>query len=130
MAKRLLSILLMFLYLIPSIGVSGSVHYCGGEIAAVVIIPTDEHPCACGPAEPMDDGCCQDKAFSFKIKDNHKSADAKVLIAAISDFVIAKNNYSIRNVATPILEKKPIFRIKEKEPPDKKLFVLHESYLI
>lgn len=130
MAKRLLSILLLLLYLIPSIGVSGSFHYCGGELASVVIIPTDEHPCACGPDEPMDEGCCSDEAFSFKIKDNHKNADAKILINDISDFAFTQTTYSIVDVDAPLSDKKEQFRIKEKEPPDKKLFILYESYLI
>lgn len=130
MAKRLLSLLLFFMYLIPSIGVSGSVHYCGGEVAAVVIIPTDEHPCACGPNEPMDGGCCQDEAFSFKIKDNHKSADAKVLVKGFDDVAFIQKVFSVTKFDAPLSDKKVAWRIKGKEPPDKKLFVLFESYLI
>ncbi len=130
MAKRLLGILLLFLYLIPSIGVSGSVHYCGGEIAAIVIIPTDEHPCACSPSEPMEDGCCKDKAFSIKIKDNHKNADAKILVNGISDVVFFQKNFSISKTIAPIIKEKEQFRIKAKEPPDIKFFILYESYLI
>lgn len=130
MAKRLLSILLLLLYLIPSIGISGSFHYCGGELASIVIIPTDEHPCACGPDEPMEDGCCSDEAFSLKIKDNHKNADSKIVVTDISDFVFIQLTYSIIDLDAPLSDKKEQFRIKEKEPPDKRLFILYESYLI
>ncbi len=130
MAKRLLSILLFLLYVIPSIGISGSVHYCGGEVAAIVIIPTDEHPCACNPHEPMEDGCCKDKNFTIKIKDNHKSANAKIIINNISDVAIPHSTFSIAKLDAPLFQKKGEFGIKEKEPPDKKLFILHESYLI
>lgn len=130
MTKRLLGIFLMFLYLIPTIGITGSVHYCGGEIAAIVILPIDEHPCACGPSEPMEDGCCADKAFSIKIKDTHKNADVKILINDIGDFANTQITYAIIDINAPLLQKKEQFRIKENEPPDKKLFILYESYLI
>ena len=130
MFKRLLSILLLFLYLIPSIGVSGSVHYCGGEVAAIVIIPTDEHPCPCGPSEPMDDDCCKDKDFSIKIKDNHKNADSKVIINDISDDAFMNASFSYVDLVTSVSSEKKHYRIKEKEPPDIKLFVLYESYII
>ena len=99
-------------------------------MAAIVIIPTDEHPCACNPNEPIPYGCCKDKNFTIKIKDNHKSADAKIIINNGSDFAIQQSTFSIAKLDTPLFQKKGQFRIKEKEPPDKKRFILYESYLI
>ena len=130
MAKRLLSILLLFLYLIPSIGISGSAHYCGDMVVAIVIIPTDEHPCDCKPNESNEYGCCNDKSFSIKIKDNHKSADAKIIVNNVGDLALLQNTFSIENLDAPLFQKKGQYRIKEKEPPDKRRFILYESYLI
>ncbi len=130
MARRLLSILLLFLYLIPSIGVQGSVHYCSNEIAAIVILPTDKHPCACDPLESMDDTCCKDKHFSVKIKDNHKSVDSKIAIEKITDFALVRTTYSLSCFIVPLDEEKELAKVEEKEPPDIKLFILYESYLI
>ena len=131
MLKRLLSILLLFLYLIPSIGVCGSVHYCGGEIAAIVIIPSNEHPCACGPDEPMDGSCCQDKAFSFKIKDNHKSTDAQTYANDVFDVLafLTYLNYSIPPRVS-ITKHSEVYIVKDTDAPDDRLYVLYESYLI
>lgn len=131
MTKRILGLLLFFLYLIPSIGISGSLHYCGGEVAAIVIIPTDEHPCACGPDEPMDGSCCQDKAFSLKIKDSHKNVNPQSFLSTSqSDFTILESNYFLINRVVTISSDSEKYIIEEVEPPDDKLFILFESYLI
>jgi hypothetical protein len=128
--KRLFGILLFFLYLVPSIGINGSLHFCGGELAAIVLIPSDEHPCGCGPDEPMDGGCCQDEAFTFKIKDNHKNVDSQLIPSDLNDIAFAPSlgfnlfEFSIQSSNVEQLIS------KAKEPPDKKLFILFESYLI
>ncbi len=128
---RIFSILLLGLYLSLSIGISGSFHFCGGSLAAVVIIPTDEHPCACGDSEPMNGGCCDDSEFSYKITDAHKHLQKTLLNTKrlVANIDLSKSiELYIPNEISVDLD--PI-RIREKEPPDVvKRYILFESYLI
>ena len=126
----MLSILLLFLYLIPSIGVNASFHYCGEDFAGIAVAGIHEHPCSCDPDIPMDADCCSDEDFSIKIKDNHKNVDSKILVKDVSKFAFALTFYS--DYGTDYLNDSKIrnYRIEEKEPPDDRLFVLFESYLI
>lgn len=130
--KRLLAILLFFLYLIPVIGIQISAHYCGGELAALVIIPSDEHPCACGDSSGMNDDCCHDVNLSFKIKDNHQKAMDKVVSGKSYQFdVIANPTYyipqSLNKIDAPSLDH---FLLDHPDPPAENLYLLHQSFLI
>lgn len=72
--KKIAVILLMFLYLIPAIGVKVSAHHCGGKITSVSIKLLDfGHKCPCGN-KPMKKDCCKDEAKTFKLKDEHQKA--------------------------------------------------------
>lgn len=65
--KKASIILLLLCYLMPSIGMSVSVHYCGGKLASVSLMGSAEGRCACGK-KPMKKNCCKDKTTTFKIK--------------------------------------------------------------
>lgn len=71
--KRLSVILLMFLYLVPVVGVTVSAHYCGSLKTAISYNPFDtSHKCACG-SEKMKNDCCKDENTVIKLNnDQHK----------------------------------------------------------
>ncbi|MDZ4759059.1 MAG: hypothetical protein SGJ10_13100 [Bacteroidota bacterium] len=77
--RKIFAILLLFCYLIPAIGLSVSVHYCGGRLASFSIIGTDEAKCPCGDM-PMKKDCCKDKTASFKIKDTQRNSKQIIVI--------------------------------------------------
>lgn len=67
--KKIAVILLIHLYMIPAIGISGSVHYCGGKIASISINGIGNfEKCSCG-SKKMAGDCCSDEAFSFQFED-------------------------------------------------------------
>lgn len=71
--KRITVILLMFLYLIPAVGVTVSAHYCGGKITSVKLKLIDTHKCPCGK-KPMKKDCCKDVTKIFKLKNEQQKA--------------------------------------------------------
>ena len=70
--KKIAIILLMFLYLIPAIGVTVSAHYCGGQLRSVSFNPFDtKHKCPCG-GKKMPKDCCKDDITTFKLEDEQQ----------------------------------------------------------
>ena len=70
--KKISTLLLMFCYLVPAIGLSVKQHYCGGELASVSILFNDSPSCSCGK-KPMKKDCCKDKITVLKLKDTQNS---------------------------------------------------------
>lgn len=76
--KKIALLLLLFLYLIPAIGVTVSTHFCGGKIASVSFNPfVTNHKCPCG-SKKMKKDCCKDETTSFKL-DNEQQKTQQVL---------------------------------------------------
>lgn len=63
----------MFMYVIPAIGITVSVHYCGGKISSLSLKFSDTHKCGCGNKK-MKKNCCKDETKTFKIKDVQQHA--------------------------------------------------------
>jgi hypothetical protein len=62
-------ILFILLYLCATIGLHGSMHYCGGEISSIAVNGIEEgEKCGCDK-ETMSESCCSEKGFSYKIND-------------------------------------------------------------
>ncbi len=92
--KKILSIVLLFLFLITNSGMAVSVHWCCGELASVRIISSSEHPCDCGDEE-MDSDCCKDKTTTLdanKENDVAKTTHFELKISTLNP-VIAQENY-------------------------------------
>lgn len=96
---------LSLIYLLPSLGLAISKHYCGGEVSSVSFIPFHEHTCGCGDEE-MDSDCCKDEFCFIKLDDSQqKTQNVQIpsdeLGPAIAcNFVDASlsNIFSIKNI--------------------------------
>lgn len=72
--KRAWIIFLLFLYLIPAIGVAISSHHCDGKITSVSLKLLDiGHKCPCGK-RPMKRNCCKDETKIYKIENEQQKA--------------------------------------------------------
>ncbi len=69
--KRITIVLLTTLYLLPAIGFSINVHWCGGKASSVAIEVLNNGKCACG--KEMKKGCCKDIKTIVKLTDNQKN---------------------------------------------------------
>ena len=85
--KKIVVALLMFLYLIPAIGVSVSAHYCMGTVTSVSLeLFNDGHHCPCG-SKAMKKDCCRDESTIIKLKsEQQKSQQVSSTIIKVTDF--------------------------------------------
>ena len=72
--KKFGSILLLIFYVVFSLGISVTVHYCGGEIDHFAFGKEDNGPCQCGDG-PMKGNCCHDLFFGGQSFSDHVSTD-------------------------------------------------------
>lgn len=72
--KKFLSISLLFLYLVSSIGIIISLHYCGGSLASLSL--SQNASCCCDDnVKDMKEGCCKDEVKFIKITDDQNKAE-------------------------------------------------------
>lgn len=65
--KRIASILLFLIYLVPAIGVSVTMHYCGGRLASASLrLRPESKVCPCG-MKAVKRSCCKDKTVFIKL---------------------------------------------------------------
>ncbi len=69
--KKLTIIFLLFIYMIPAIGISVTGHYCGGRLVEVTLNLPEDGTCVCGNKKKTD--CCKTKTVSVKLNEVHKS---------------------------------------------------------
>lgn len=85
--KKVTSLILVLLLLIPNIGMTINVHYCGGSIASVslhseLLSPTEPEEC-CAKADVLEeDSCCKDRLVHLEKKSDEVTT--KVVISAIA----------------------------------------------
>lgn len=113
MIRKTAILLLLFVYLLPAIGVQASVHFCGGEISSIALFNKTE-PCCCkstkqGKYRKMPSDCCDTKTVQVKNTENQipasfESSFKAPLIAVLKMFVLP--NTTINNAS-----KKSIFSI-------------------
>lgn len=102
--RRITVILLVLLYLVPSIGVTVSTHYCGGRVTSVSIKFLDNrHKCPCG-SKKMKKGCCKDEASYFKLSDEQqKTQKLSCAFVKINDHQPPVSNQLSLFYETPLL---------------------------
>ena len=81
--NRFVIIFLLFLYMIPAIGISVSAHYFGGRLASVTLHLPDKDKCVCGNKKKA--GCCKTKTAFIKFKDVHKN-NPQIAFSANKEF--------------------------------------------
>jgi hypothetical protein len=69
--KKFALILFSIYYLLPAVGFSIDLHWCGNQVSAVTFSSGSEQTCGC--AKKMAAGCCKSSHISIKLQDNHKT---------------------------------------------------------
>jgi hypothetical protein len=130
--KKIVAVLLLFLYVMPSMGINLWVHYCNGFVSSVSFGFDDVKKCSCN-GNTMKKNCCQDKELSFQLNDDQNKSPLFVLNIAKSvdtqpEFVLAndfQNSQVFASASTSfILWHHPPEEIKQP------LFVLHRVFRI
>ena len=128
--KRIVAIILFFLYVIPAIGINISVHYCGGEISSVSFGSGYVEKCACG-SKKMKTDCCKNKQISFKLKSDQQKTSHVALnfFKSVTFLPIVFSTYSFS--FQPAFDKNIAYN--DYQPPDKlkqPLYILHRVFRI
>lgn len=82
--KRLLSILILFVYLPAVAGVGFSTHYCEGEKGETHVFSVSKHPCCCSPEQEAENGCCTDEIKLVKLEDNQQQVQHRTLLKPLT----------------------------------------------
>lgn len=127
--KKLLHILFILAYLLPTIGLTVANHFCGDTLVSARVIMTSEvkEPVDCCGEEPVEDPCCTDQVVSYKLDDLH-FASAKVTIEdSLSEYILIPVEI-IYN--TEIAETAIIQNSISESPPGTPTYILNRTLLI
>lgn len=137
--KRILSLVIMVLYLLPALGMTVSTHYCGGKLANVSLFgSTSKMNCSCGAMTPKNKvhfkkKCCEQVTYSLKLGNQQLKQSALIFKSSDSGILEAKQlNFDfIRNTA--IVTKKVILNYSPNLPPGRykePIYIQNDSFLV
>ena len=88
--KKLVHILFILAYLLPTIGFTVAYHFCGEKLNSVSIVMTEKvkEPSECCSEEPVDNPCCTDQVVSHKLNDLHFAAAKITVEQTNSDYLL------------------------------------------
>jgi len=91
--KRIAAIFLTTFYLLATVGVAFSVHFCDGQVNAINVYAKTSD-CCCGDEESMAE-CCDDEQFFFQLDTEQKTiqtfrVNTKEIVHTISNSVVTK----------------------------------------
>jgi predicted nucleic acid-binding Zn ribbon protein len=86
--KKVKIIVLTVVFCIASLGVSGTLHYCAGQIQAISIKANKHKGCgSCATGLPVDKSCCSEQTTLFQY-DDFQFQKASFTIQYIPSFVV------------------------------------------
>lgn len=101
--KKLLQILFIFIYLLPTVGLTVAYHFCGDTLVSASIASANagKEPSDCCGEDQDDDTCCHTQFKSYKLDDMH-FASAKIELnklafdvysyqESVNDFAVTSN---------------------------------------
>ncbi len=137
--KRILSLIIMVLYLLPAFGMTVSTHYCGGKLADVSLFGSKpKMNCAC--SEPnthnrvlVKSKCCEQFIYSLKLE-NQQFKESTLDFKAVDYVVLEKPqfqfDFSQNAVAVP---SKEALNYTPKLPPGRyktPIYIQNDSFLL
>ncbi len=85
---RKIAILLIFIYLIPNMGIGINLHWCGKHLASFSVNSITRLGCSCEeldelePSVADEDGCCKEEFAFFKLNSTHVAVKEGIQIGA------------------------------------------------
>jgi hypothetical protein len=129
--KKIALLLILFLYLVPAIGITVSAHFCGSRITWVSVnFEHQDHKCACG-SKKMKTDCCKDNVAFIKLdnEQRHSSYDLNIM-ANVFVALAPQQGISFKGLC---LSSQHITQLLCLPPPDNikhPLYVHHCTFLI
>ncbi|MDA0986207.1 MAG: hypothetical protein O3A55_01165 [Bacteroidetes bacterium] len=90
--KKFLSVLVLFIYALTSVGYVVTTHFCGLEVSSVSLHNFNK---SCGCEEPITkDDCCKDQFKNFKIDSEQKKSNEFIFYSNENLISTSKINFS------------------------------------
>lgn len=127
--KKLIHILFILAYLLPTVGLTVAYHFCGDTLVSTKVIMTSEvkEPVDCCGEEPVDDPCCTDQVVSHKLDDLHFAAAKITVEQTYSDYVLIPVETSYQ---TDVVENISIQNTIYHSPPGNPAYIINRTLLI
>jgi hypothetical protein len=127
--KKATVIILSFMYLVFSTGLTMSVHYCGGEVNSISFTEGIKDCSSCGKKAMK--GCCKDQTSSYQLDNDHNGSITKISLKApdLAKAFVHNFKYLLLDYSAPATES--FFTINENIFRDKNpRFLIHCTFLI
>ena len=98
--KKIAAIFLVFLYLIPSVGFSMDLHFCGGNVTGVSIQKALDKDCVCG--KKASSKCCKEVHVEVKLDDSQKVASSLIVSKKVNEIKLFRNAFQTSESLTII----------------------------
>lgn len=102
--RKLVCIILTFVYPLLTSGLVLQLHYCGGKLSSLSLALSDTHSCSCG-SKSMKKGCCKNKSLQVKVKGDHRTTNNILLpstscnnlacVLPVTEILIPKSQYIV-----------------------------------
>lgn len=137
--KRILSLIIMVLYLLPAFGMTVSTHYCGGKLADVSLFGSKpKMNCACSTPNTQNrilvkNKCCEQFVYSLKLE-NQQLKQSTISFKNV-DPVISEETQFHFNSAQPaaIVTLKEVLSYSPDLPPGRyktPIYIQNDSFLL
>ena len=123
--KRWMTFLLTIFYLILSLGLNVSLHFCGEKLQDIAFF-SNAHPCPmqCKKGDRIEKSCCHSDSALFGIEEEHQSNS---LLKAPEIIAIVPIHFHYESIFTFTLDK-PLTALS-RDGPDKQLYSFPPIYL-
>lgn len=101
--KRILSLIIMVLYLLPAFGMTVSTHYCGGKLAHVSLFGSKpKMNCACNTPNTQNrilvkNKCCEQFVYSLKLE-NQQLKQSTISFKSVDPAVLEETQFHFDSV--------------------------------
>jgi len=96
--KKVAATFLTILYLIPSIGFSMDLHFCGSSVTEVSIQKSLDKKCVCG--KMSNSKCCKEVHVEVKLDASQKVSSSLVFTKKVSEIKIFRNAFLVSELFT------------------------------
>jgi hypothetical protein len=95
--KKVAAIFLTILYLIPSIGFSMDLHFCGSNVTEVSIQKSLDKDCVCGKSSSK---CCKEIHLEVKLDASQKVSSSLVVSKKVNEIKVFRNAFLVSELLT------------------------------
>ena len=96
--KKVAAIFLTILYLIPSIGFSMDLHFCGSNVTEVSIQKSLGKDCVCGKRSSSK--CCKEIHVEVKLDASQKVSSSLVISKKVNEIKVFRNAFLVSDLFT------------------------------